>query len=77
MPTKETIALDCPYCRETIYRPLSWFKQAYATCPECQGGLSASQFAERISEIEQTLDATIEEMVQGEKKTGCCCKKKH
>ncbi|BCR04236.1 hypothetical protein DESUT3_13050 [Desulfuromonas versatilis] len=68
----ENISLECPYCGEAIYQPLSWFQKAYSTCPVCQKGLAAGQFAARVKEIEQALDAHIEEMVGGARKTGCC-----
>ncbi len=71
MLTEEKISLDCPYCKEAIYKPLGWFKQTYSTCPRCEGGVTADQFAAAIDEIEQTLDATIEEIVIG--KAGCNC----
>ncbi len=76
--TEEHIALACPYCRAEIYRPLNWFKQAYLTCPACDGGLTADQFAPLVRELEQALDETIEEMVQTKSGCGCgggCCDK--
>jgi hypothetical protein len=78
VPTEEHVALECPCCRGEIYRPLNWFKQTYFTCPACGVGLSAGQFATIVGDLEQTIDDTIAEMMQG--KTGCncgggCCKK--
>ncbi len=74
MPNEEHVALECPCCRGEIYRPLNWFKQTYFTCPACGGGLSADQFAPMIRDIEETIDATIDEMVQGQAhcEGGCC-----
>ncbi|AJF06552.1 hypothetical protein GSUB_08285 [Geoalkalibacter subterraneus] len=71
---EKNICLECPYCGEAIHRPLSWFKQTYFTCPACEQGLAAAQFSEIVDEIEEALDAQIEEMIQGsgEKKSGCC-----
>jgi|GEM_PF-729197 peptide subunit release factor 1 (eRF1) len=71
---EKDICLECPYCDEAIHRSLSWFKQTYFTCPACEQGLSAAQFAGIVDEIEEELDAQIEEMIQGsgEKKSGCC-----
>lgn len=77
MPTEETIALECPCCRAPIYRPLTWFKQTYATCPECGGGVSATQFEAQVRELEEAFDASIEEMVKGTKGHGCCGGKGH
>lgn len=69
------IALDCPYCHESIYETLSWFKQTYSTCPACDQGLAARQFATLIAELEQAMDANIEEMLNGKPHTSCCGKK--
>ncbi len=68
----ENIALDCPYCGKAIYQPLSWFKQTYSTCPNCERGVAAGQFAAAIDEIEQALEEHIEEMMKGKPKSGCC-----
>ncbi len=75
MPEEENISLDCPYCGEAIYKPLSWFKKTYSTCPACRQGLAASQFAAAIDDIEHALDARIEEMVRGQPNSGCCGEK--
>ena len=75
MFSEEKIALDCPYCGTAIYQPLSWFKKAYSTCPTCQQGLAASQFAVAVEEVEQEFNAQIEDMVKGASQTGCCGKK--
>jgi peptide subunit release factor 1 (eRF1) len=75
MRAEEKVALDCPYCGEAIYETLSWFKKAYSTCPACQKGLAAGQFAAVIDDIEQALDTEIEEMVKGGPESGCCGKK--
>ena len=72
MSTDEKISLDCPYCGAEIYETLNWFKKAYSTCPACQKGLAAGQFAEVIDGIEQAMDAEIEEMVKGAPESGCC-----
>ncbi len=76
MRAEEKVSLDCPYCGEAIYETLSWFKKAYSTCPACQKGLAAGQFAAVIDDIEQALDTEIEEMVKGGPESGCCGKKK-
>jgi len=73
MATEEIISLDCPYCQASIIQPLSWFKQTYATCPNCKGGLAAAQFALRVDELEQALDASVEEMVMGPPESSCDC----
>ena len=73
MFTDEKVALDCPCCDETIYRPLAWFRQAYFTCPQCGGGLAASQFDAALEEIERAFDTRIEEQVRGEPRQGCGC----
>ena len=71
---KETqVALDCPYCGESIFETLSWFKRAYFTCPLCDNGLADSQFAAVISALEQSMDESIEEMIHGRPHGGGCC----
>lgn len=67
------IALDCPYCREPIYEPLSWFKKTYSTCPFCDEGLAADQFSKAVSDLETAIDENVEEMVNGRPQTGGCC----
>jgi len=69
------ISLDCPYCREAIYETLSWFKKDYSTCPACEQGLAAGQFAGIIKNLEQAVAASIEEMLNA-KPSGSCCSKK-
>ena len=69
---EENIALDCPYCGEGIYQPLRWFKKTYSTCPFCQRGLAAGQFAAAVDEIERALDQRIEEAMGPSPKSGCC-----
>ncbi|MCK4510061.1 MAG: hypothetical protein KAU27_16040 [Desulfuromonadales bacterium] len=69
------ISLDCPYCGESIYESLEWFKKSYSTCPSCDEGLVAGQFTAMIAELEQEMDANIEEMVNGQPNSGCCGKK--
>lgn len=71
MFTIEEIALDCPYCKGEIYRPLAWFKQAYFSCPACGGGLASSQFNRQLVEIEQALEASIDDRVKGSRVCGC------
>jgi len=71
VPAEEQIALECPYCRAEIYRPLAWFKQTFCTCPACGGGLTAGQFAPIVEELEQAFEASVEEMLRG--KPGCGC----
>lgn len=75
MYTETNIALDCPYCGESIYESLDWFKKTFSTCPCCDNGLSAGQFATAISELEQAMDASIEEMLHGQPHSSCCGKK--
>lgn len=75
MFTEAKIALDCPYCDESIYEPLSWFKKDYSTCPACDNGLAAGQFATIVTNIEQAMDANIEEMINGKLISSCCGKK--
>ncbi len=45
------IDLACPYCNESIYATLSWFKKPYSTCPACDKGLAAGQFATVIRDL--------------------------
>ena len=73
MFAEEIIALACPYCRASLIQPLSWFKQSYATCPVCAGGIAAGQFAPMIEELEQAFDASVEEMILGTPANGCGC----
>ena len=72
MHAEPNIALDCPYCRETIYAALSWFKQTYSSCPHCEQGLAAGQFAAVIADLEQAMDESIEELLHGPASGGCC-----
>ena len=72
MQTETNISLDCPYCSEAIYATMSWFKKTYATCPNCDKGLASSQFATAINELEQAMEASIEEMIHGQPQGGCC-----
>lgn len=72
MPVEPTIALDCPCCGETIYAALSWFKKTYSTCPACENGLAASQFSAVIADLEQAMDANIEELLHGRSHSSCC-----
>ncbi len=68
------ISIDCPYCSEAIYEPLSWFKKDYSTCPACQQGLAAGQFATLVANYEQARLDSIEEMLGGPTSTSCCDK---
>ncbi|MFO7982467.1 MAG: hypothetical protein R6V08_03355 [Desulfuromonadales bacterium] len=72
MKTEETISLDCPCCGELIYKPLSWFKKTYSTCPACDGGLASRQFEAAVEEIEKALDDHVEEILYGKSSSGCC-----
>ena len=72
MPVKTKIALACPYCNESIYATLSWFKKTYSTCPACEKGLAAGQFASVIADLEQAMDAHIDEMINGAPQSSCC-----
>lgn len=67
----EEIALDCPYCRQEIFRPLDWFRQTWFTCPHCAGGLGAGQFEERVREIDDAIEERIAEMINGPPGCGC------
>lgn len=71
MFSEEIVSLDCPYCQAAIARPLNWFKQTYTTCPACQGGLAAGQFAPLIEQLEQAIDSSVDEMILGERPGGC------
>lgn len=73
MTKEETVALECPYCRHTIHRPLNWFKQPYFTCPSCGGGLTENQFATLVQDLEEAFDQAIDEMVQAKPGCGCGC----
>lgn len=73
MYSEEMIALDCPYCQASLIQPLSWFKQSYATCPVCAGGIAAGQFAPLVETLEQAFDASVEEMILGTSSSGCGC----
>lgn len=75
MISEKKISLDCPYCGEGIYETMGWFKQTYFTCPACQKGLAAGQFAAVIADLEASLDARIEEDVKGSPGGGCCREK--
>ena len=75
MPDESKIALNCPYCEESIYEPLDWFKQANSVCPACDKGLTAEQFAAVVADLEQAIDTNIDEMVSEQPKTSCCGKK--
>lgn len=67
----EEIALDCPYCHQEIYRPLSWFRQPWFTCPHCGGGLAAGQFEQLVNDIDAAIDQHIAEMIAGPPGCGC------
>ena len=75
MYTEPNIVLDCPYCNKPIYETLSWFKKAYFTCPNCDMGLADSQFSTVVADLEHEMDASIEEMINGQTESGCCGKK--
>jgi transcription initiation factor IIE alpha subunit len=67
------IALDCPYCGESIYQAVAWFKNSYSTCPACDKGLSANQFDAAINALEQAFDQNIEALLAEEPPQGGCC----
>ena len=67
------IALDCPYCSESIYESLSWFKKTYSTCPFCDKGLAADQFSRTVTDLEAAMDENVDEMVNGRPQGGGCC----
>jgi hypothetical protein len=54
---------------------MNWFKQTYITCPHCEHGLAASQFEEAVSDLEQSMDEHIEELLNGQPQAGCCASK--
>ncbi len=74
MSVEPKIALDCPCCGESIYETLGWFKKTYSTCPACEKGLAATQFGTVIADLEQAMDANIEEMIYGKPHSSCCGK---
>jgi hypothetical protein len=69
----EKISLPCPTCQAAIYRPLSWFRRVYGTCPHCGAGLAAAQFAQLLDAIEREFDARIEELLGDRGCAGGCC----
>lgn len=77
MSNEELIALECPYCHSELYRPLAWFRQAFFTCPACDGGLAAGQFAAIVEELDTAIEAHVAEMLQGQPEqhvqSGCGC----
>lgn len=73
MSAEPNIALDCPYCHASIYAAPDWFKQPYGTCPHCEQGLAAGQFAEAIAALEQAMDDRIDEMLYDQPHS-CCGK---
>ena len=73
MLEESKIALDCPYCGESIYQTVAWFKKNYSTCPACDKGLSADQFAVAINALEQAFDQNIEALLTKEAHQGGCC----
>ena len=75
MFAKSKIALDCPYCKESINETPNWFKKTYSTCPACDKGLAAGQFATVIADLEQAMDENIEEMINGQPQKSCCGEK--
>lgn len=78
MPAEqEMISLECPSCQGELYQPISWFKQTYFTCPACGAGLAAGQFSVLINDLEQELEARIEELLHGSPHGGCCGGKHH
>lgn len=75
MQEEERIIMDCPYCGGSIEKPLSFFRKTFSTCPCCERGLSAGQFARLVEEIDAAFDAGVEEMILGSlEKSGCCGK---
>ena len=75
MFAESKIALDCPYCKEPINETPNWFKKTYSTCPACDKGLAAGQFATVIADLEQAMDENIEEMINGQPQKSCCGEK--
>ena len=76
MNESEMISLPCPTCQTAIYRPLSWFRRTYGTCPHCGTGLASGQFAELLDAVEREFDARIDELLGGQDQPGCsggCC----
>lgn len=75
MYTETNIGLECPYCAETIYESLSWFKKTYSTCPHCDKGLTSGQFSSVVLDLERAMEEDIAAMVLGRGQGGCCGKK--
>lgn len=73
MSTEEMIALECPYCQNELYQPLTWFKQPSSTCSACGKGLTAGDFATTIAALEEAMDAYHAEIINGENPSACCC----
>ncbi len=72
MSLEPKVSLDCPYCKAAIYETLSWFKKDYSSCPACDQGLAAGQFAAVVANLEQAMAASIEEMINGKPESSCC-----
>ncbi len=47
---------------------------ARAPCPFCNNGLSAGQFAQVIADLEEAMDARIDELMTPAPPQGCACK---
>lgn len=73
MLAQEIISLECPYCQNELYQPLTWFKEASFTCPACGKGLTAEQFSTIINALEEAMEACHIEMLNGETPSACCC----
>lgn len=71
MPIKEMASFPCPHCLNELYQPLEWFKEETFRCPDCQNDLTARDFAELVSALEEAMEESCHEMIQG--KTGKCC----
>lgn len=75
MPIKEMISLECPYCQNELYQPLSWFKELNFSCNFCGKALTSSDFSKTIGALEEMMDTCHAEMINGveEKVLTACC----
>lgn len=73
MLAQEMISLECPHCQNELYQPLEWFKEPNFTCTVCGQGLTASQFASTINALEEALEASYAERINGKSPSTCCC----
>lgn len=72
MQDESHIALDCPYCGSSIHETVGWFRKPYSTCPSCEKGIAAEQFAPALNDLEQAMDEEIDRMLSPEPERGGC-----